>query len=117
MPTNNISAVELFKEFISDRAAALRLRTSSYRADELQAELLAKLRRLLNNAMNGTWLLGDFLEATEILSALPLTRDDFNLATCRLENGLRFLMMGEKGAGRYELMLLTHEYELRVNGK
>jgi hypothetical protein len=115
MPTDNTSAVELYKEFVSERAAALRQQHSSYRADELQVLLLTKLRQLLNNATIGTWLLGDFLEATEILSALPLTRDEFNLASRRLENGLRFLMMGEHGAGRYEIMLLAHEHESRVN--
>jgi hypothetical protein len=117
MPGSTTSAVELYKEFVTERAAALRERHSGYRADELQAALLAKLQLLLNNATNGTWMLGDFLEATEILSALPLTQDEFHLASRRLENGLRFLMMGEHGAGRYEIMLLTHEYESRVSGR
>ena len=47
-----------------------------------------------------------FLEVRTLLEALPLSHEDFAVASHRLDNAQSYFKTGEIGAGKYEIRLL-----------
>ena len=70
--------------------------------------LLAQLdQNAESNGDNGD----DIVELQRLLEALPLSTEEFGLATNRLRNTSRYLRSQERGAARYELKMLARSLD------
>lgn len=73
---------------------------------ELLRSTVNCLDKLAAQVRGGKADAGDFHRARAALAWLPLSTSEFALATKRLGNARRYLLIGEPGAASYELRLL-----------
>jgi len=70
--------------------------------------LLAKLDRSTGPNDDNV---GETADLQRVMEALPLSTDEFGLATNRLRNASRYLRSHERGAARYELKMLARSLD------
>jgi len=73
---------------------------------ELRSLLVQRLDGLMQKKAHTESVTDDFLDALELMSALPLSTDGYGVFVNRLKNAYRYLRSNETGAAHYELRLL-----------
>ena len=74
--------------------------------DEVRNLLAQCLGQLMDHETEADLSNGQLTEAAMLLESLPLSTSEFGLATNRLNNARRYMESNERGAARYELLLL-----------
>ena len=75
--------------------------------EEIVLELVQGLDGLIDDLTRGISPLDAFDEVRMILESLPLTTDEFCVASNRLKNAQRYVASSELGAACYELTMLS----------
>jgi len=78
--------------------------------NDIADRLLRKLRELSSQVCRDSRsqeAADQFSEAHSLISALPLTTEEFGVAINRLKNAVRYCSSEEPGAAHYELRLLA----------
>ena len=74
--------------------------------EQSRNQLMKHLRNLLDGSLsNSTWADG-LIDTLAMLATLPLSTDEYGLATRRVHNARRYLTANERGAACFELQLL-----------
>ena len=74
--------------------------------EQSRNQLMKHLRNFLDGSLsNSTWVDG-LLDTLAMLATLPLSTDEYGLATRRVHNARRYLTANERGAACFELQLL-----------
>jgi hypothetical protein len=68
---------------------------------------------LLRDVTNGVKDSPHYDTVRELLKTVPLSTDEYGLATQRLKNAWQYAIQGERGAARYELALLVRNLAQR----
>ena len=74
--------------------------------DHVRTQVIQHLRSLLDGSLADSEWADGFLDALAMLATLPLSTQEFGLATNRLHNARRYATAQERGAARFELQLL-----------
>jgi hypothetical protein len=77
------------------------------------ARLIHSAKRLLLDISNGMSDSRRYDDVRDQLTSVPLTTKEYTVALRRLGNAMRYARLGEKGAARYELMLLVRNFVKR----
>lgn len=75
--------------------------------ETIRQELLQTIEHLLCGLRRDFDVLDDLQEVRGLLDSLPLASDEYGTASNRLRNAHRYLVSQERGAARYELILLA----------
>ena len=78
----------------------------SVNINDLWRIAIRKIARLRSRIAVGIDVSHDLQELNEHFESLPLSTSEFGLARNRVNNVLRYLKCGERGAAQYELKLL-----------
>ena len=80
---------------------------------EVRTRLIGYLQTLVVAAAGRTVATDDWLEASAMLQALPLSTDQHGVALSLLKNAQRYFSANEPGAARFELRLLLGNLQER----
>jgi hypothetical protein len=72
--------------------------------------LINVVERLLRDVANGVTDSPQYDNVKELLATVPLSTDEYAIASQRLSNACRYAAEGESGAARYELTLLMRNF-------